>query len=95
MNGQYTKVENLRIRILRTNTLKILTSSNFLQIIVKALKMESVDPVTVTILSGHDESEMLILAPLCKISNVCINMRLCRNHSEFKQKSLVATKLHV
>ncbi len=34
---------------------------------VKALKMESVDPVTVTILSGHDESEMLILAPLWKI----------------------------
>ena len=42
----------------------LLTSSNFLQIIVKALKMESVDPVTVTIRSGHDESEILILAPL-------------------------------
>ena len=33
---------------------------------VKALKMESVEPVTVTIRSGHDESEMLILAPLWK-----------------------------
>ena len=44
--------------------IRVLTSSNFLQIIVKALKMESVDPVTVTIRSGHDESEMLILAPL-------------------------------
>ena len=44
----------------------LLTSSNFLQIIVKALKMESVDPVTVTIRSGHDESEILILAPLWK-----------------------------
>ena len=44
----------------------LLTPSNFLQIIVKALKMESVDPVTVTIRSGHDESEILILAPLWK-----------------------------
>ena len=35
---------------------------------VNALKMASVDPVTVTMRSGHDESEMLILAPLCKSS---------------------------
>jgi len=33
---------------------------------VNALCMQSVDPVTVTILSGHDPSDMLILAPLCQ-----------------------------
>lgn len=32
----------------------------------KALKMASVGPVMVTILSGQFPSEMLILAPLCK-----------------------------
>lgn len=40
-----------------------LTSSNFLQISVNALKIALVDPVTVTILSGQDPSDMLILAP--------------------------------
>ena len=32
---------------------------------MNALKMVSMDPVTVTILSGHEPSDMLILAPLC------------------------------
>lgn len=40
-------------------------SSNFLQIRVNALKMEFVGPVTVTIRSGHEPSEMFILAPDC------------------------------
>lgn len=39
------------------------TSSNFLQISVNALKIALVDPVTVTILSGQDPSDMLIFAP--------------------------------
>lgn len=39
------------------------SSSNFLQIMVNAFKMDSVDPVTVTILSGTDPSVMWILAP--------------------------------
>lgn len=38
-------------------------SSNFLHIRVNALKIEFVGPVTVTILSGHEPSDMLILAP--------------------------------
>ena len=44
----------------------IFTSSNLLQINVNALKIDSVFPVTVTILSGQLPSLMLILAPLCK-----------------------------
>lgn len=40
-------------------------SSNFLQIRVNALKIEFVGPVTVTIRSGHEPSEMLIFAPDC------------------------------
>ena len=41
----------------------IFTSSSFLQIRLKALKIASVDPVMVTIRSGHDPSEMLMRAP--------------------------------
>lgn len=37
---------------------------------VKALKMESVVPVTVTMRSGQEPSLMLILAPLCKTTRV-------------------------
>lgn len=40
------------------------TSSNLYAIMAKALKMASVGPVMVTILSGQFPSEMLILAPL-------------------------------
>lgn len=43
---------------------KNLTSSNFLQINVNALFIHSVVPVTVTIRSGQDPSDMFILAPL-------------------------------
>lgn len=39
------------------------TSSNFLHMSVNALKIALVLPVTVTIRSGHDPSDMLILAP--------------------------------
>ena len=39
------------------------TSSNFLQINENALKIALVEPVTVTIRSGHEPSEMFILAP--------------------------------
>lgn len=38
-------------------------SSNFLHIRVNALKIEFVGPVTVTIRSGHEPSDMFILAP--------------------------------
>lgn len=47
----------------------VLTSSNFLQISVKALNMAFVGPVTVTILSGHEPSDMLIFAPDCNKIN--------------------------
>jgi hypothetical protein len=43
-----------------------LTSSNFLQMSVKALRMAFAGPVTVTMRSGKQPSEMLILAPDCK-----------------------------
>ncbi len=39
------------------------TSSSFLQMRLKALKMASVVPVMVTIRSGQDPSEMLMRAP--------------------------------
>lgn len=42
------------------------TSSNFSAIIENALKMPSVGPVMVTILSGDDPSDMLMRAPLWK-----------------------------
>ena len=41
-----------------------LTSSNFRAISENAFRMASVEPVTVTMRSGHEPSEMLILAPL-------------------------------
>lgn len=44
-------------------------SSNFLQISVNALKIEFVGPVTVTIRSGHEPSEMLIFAPDCETAS--------------------------
>lgn len=40
------------------------TSSNFCAIMAKALKIASVAPVMVTILSGDDPSDMLMRAPL-------------------------------
>ena len=46
------------------------TSSSFLHIRLKALKMASVVPVMVTILSGQDPSEILIRAPDCKNKNI-------------------------
>ena len=42
------------------------TSISFLQIRLKALKLASVVPVMVTILSGQDSYEILIRAPDCK-----------------------------
>lgn len=42
----------------------ILTSSNLCAIMEKALKIPSVGPVMVTILSGDDPSDMLMRAPL-------------------------------
>lgn len=47
----------------------LLTSSNFSAIIEKALKIASVGPVIVTILSGQEPSEILIRAPLCQKKN--------------------------
>lgn len=48
-------------------------SSNFLQIRVKALKIELVGPVTVTIRSGHEPSDMFIFAPDYKIKKFFFN----------------------
>lgn len=43
----------------------IFTSSNFLVISENALKMAVVEPDTVTMRSGHDPSDMLMMAPDC------------------------------
>lgn len=43
-----------------------LTSSNFWATNENALSMDSVQPVTVTIRSGDDPSDILILAPLLR-----------------------------
>lgn len=51
-----------------------LTSSNFLHINVNALKIAFVDPVTVTIRSGHEPSDMFILAPDCKYNRIIIKI---------------------
>lgn len=48
------------------------TSSNFCAIMEKALKMPSVGPVMVTILSGDEPSDMLMRAPLWKQSPAVI-----------------------
>lgn len=40
---------------------------------VKALKIALVLPVTVTMRSGQDPSDMLILAPDCKQKNNCVD----------------------
>lgn len=40
-----------------------LTSSNFLVISENALKMAVVEPDTVTMRSGHEPSDMLMIAP--------------------------------
>lgn len=50
----------------KKNLFYLLTSSNFSAIIEKALKIASVGPVIVTILSGQEPSEILIRAPLCQ-----------------------------
>lgn len=47
--------------------LKVLTSSNFLVINENALNIAFVDPDTVTIRSGHEPSEIFILAPDWKV----------------------------
>lgn len=47
----------------RLEIFKCITSSSFLQMRLKALKMASVVPVMVTIRSGQDPSEMLMRAP--------------------------------
>lgn len=53
------------------------TSSNFCAIMEKALKMPSVGPVMVTILSGDDPSDMLIRAPLWKHKSTIILASIC------------------
>lgn len=53
------------------------TSSNFCAIMEKALKMPSVGPVMVTILSGDDPSDMLIRAPLWKHKSTIIPASIC------------------
>lgn len=42
----------------------LLTSSNLRAMRAKALRMASVEPVTVTMRSGQEPSDMVILAPL-------------------------------
>lgn len=65
-----------------------LTSSNFLQMSVNALKMAFVGPVTVTMRSGHEPSEMLILAPDCKHKITQLKL-----HS-FKPNAKLPTTIH-
>lgn len=54
------------------------TSSNFSAIIANALKIASVAPVMVTILSGDDPSDMLIRARLWKYKFKIILSSICR-----------------
>lgn len=46
-----------------------LTSSNFLVMSENALKIAFVEPETVTMRSGHDPSDILIVAPDCNKLN--------------------------
>lgn len=56
------------------------TSSNFSAIMENALKMPSVGPVMVTILSGDDPSDMLMRAPLWKHKSIIIpTLHFARN----------------
>lgn len=60
----YAKQQDFIQDMLKEIILFFCTSSNFCAIMEKALKMPSVGPVMVTILSGDDPSDMLIRAPL-------------------------------
>lgn len=60
------------------NVFYLLTSSNFSAIIEKALKIASVGPVIVTILSGQEPSEILIRAPLCQKEQIFFKFILPR-----------------
>lgn len=63
----------------------MLTSSNFSAIIEKALKIASVGPVMVTILSGQEPSEILIRAPLCQKEQTLFNFILPGEKSKQEQ----------
>ena len=52
------------------------TSSNLAQMSLKAEKMASVEPVTVTTRSGQDPSLMLILAPDCGTTGVVTTKKI-------------------
>jgi hypothetical protein len=71
-----------------TNKSESLTSSNFLQMSVKALKMAFVGPVTVTMRSGQEPSEMFILAPDCKhkLCNTKSHTKAYNTHQSLKHK---------
>lgn len=58
------------------------TSSNFCAIMAKALKIASVAPVMVTILSGDDPSDMLIRAPLWKYKYTIISFPIFRKMAD-------------
>lgn len=60
----------------------LLTSSNFSAIIEKALKIASVGPVIVTILSGQEPSEILIRAPLCQKEQIFFKVILPREQTK-------------
>lgn len=60
----------------------LLTSSNFSAIIEKALKIASVGPVIVTILSGQVPSEILIRAPLCQKEQIFFKVILPREQTK-------------
>lgn len=60
----------------------LLTSSNFSAIIEKALKIASVGPVIVTILSGQEPSEILIRAPLCQKEQIFSKFILPREQTK-------------
>lgn len=60
--------------------MQLLTSSNFLQINVNALNIAFVVPVTVTIRSGHDPSDMFIFAPDCNIKNISAIVNPTQKH---------------
>lgn len=64
----------------------LLTSSNFSAIIENALKIASVGPVMVTILSGQEPSEILIRAPLCQKEQIIFNFILPGEKSKQEQR---------
>lgn len=71
-----------------------ITSSNFCAIMEKALKMPSVGPVMVTILSGDDPSDMLMRAPLWKHKSIIIPLHFAKEKRVCVSQHTISTIRH-